>query len=209
VTWKGIGADMLAEAGVVDLYDDGVAIPYRLRDGSTLYQKRIGVNGQSWYEPAPSETIGLIPFGLDSIPWGRLREDSILIVAEGESDALCCREKLAEIAGRRVYALGMPGAHSWRDEWLRYLRPFSAVFVCPDGDEPGKRMATKIQRDCRWARIVLLPEGDDLRSLMQRDGAEALLPLFDESTWLLQLDLGIRVCRTFGEMESWMRRPLA
>jgi hypothetical protein len=206
VTWKGIGAEMLAEAGVEDLAEVGVAIPYRLPSGEPLYFKRIAPTG-SWYEPSPLDLGGLIPLGLESVPWAKLRDEDVLFVTEGESDALVARERIAELNGRRVFTLGLPGAHSWRESWTRYLRPFSAVYVIPDGDESGQEMA-KVRKDCRWARLVELDDGDDLRSLVQREGAEALLPLLDEATWLLQLDLGVRACTTVEQLDDWMRRAM-
>lgn len=207
-TWKGLGFDVLDEAGFEDLYDDGWLLPYRLPDGSVLYSKRFAVHGGSWYEPSPIDAGGLIPYGLESVPWDRLRDDDVLFVCEGESDALCLRERVAELDGRRVFALGLPGANTWRKEWMHFLRPFSAVYVAPDGDESGRRMAATVRSDCRWARTVRLPEGDDLRGLIQRAGAFALLPLLDEATWLLKLELGLRASRTLDEMEAWMRRPM-
>jgi hypothetical protein len=207
-TWKGLGGDILVEAGFEDLYDDGYSLPYKLPDGTAVYSKRFGVSGSSWYSPSPLDVGGLVPYGLEAIPWGQLRTDDVLFVCEGESDALCARERIAELDGRRVFALALPGASTWRAAWMRFLRPFSAVYVVPDGDEPGRRMAARIRQDCRWARIVSLPGGDDLRSFVQREGAEALLPLLDESTWLLQLELGIRTCRRLELMDAFMRRPM-
>jgi hypothetical protein len=208
IGWKGLGFDILSEACVEDLYEDGFAVPYRLPDGSFLYCKRISVAGDSWYEPPPSNVGGLLPFGLETIPWNRLRSDDILFVCEGESDALCARERIAELDGRRVFTLGLPGASSWRVSWTRYLRPFGGVFVIPDSDDAGRRMAAKVRVDCPWVRIVDLPDGDDLRAFLQREGAHALLPLLDEATWLLKLWLGFRTCRTFDELEAWMRREM-
>ena len=207
-TWKGLGVDVVLEAGIEGLYDGGVAIPYRLPDGSFVYQKRIGATGSSWYEPSPLDVGGLVPYGLESVCWEGLREDDILIVAEGESDALAAREHIAELDSRRVFTLGLPGASTWREAWLRFLRPFSAVYVVPDGDEAGRKMAAAVKHDCRWARVVVLEQGDDLRGLIQREGAEALLPFLDEASWRLQLELGLRACRTLDEMEAWMRRPM-
>lgn len=207
-SWKGLGFDILSEADLEVLNEDGWALPYKLPNGSVAYSKRWSVNGESWYEPSPLDVGGLIPFGLESIPWGRLREDDILIVTEGESDALVCRERIAELDGRRVFTLGLPGAHSWRESWAGYLRPFRAVYVIGDADAPGRKMASKVRADCRWVRVVELPDGDDVRAFVQREGAEALLPLLDEATWLLKLDLGFRVCPTLAELEDWMRRPM-
>ena len=81
------------------------------------------------------------------------------------------------------------------------------MYVIPDADDAGRRMAAKVRSDCLWARIVELPAGDDLRSLLQRDGGVALLPLLDEASWLLQLDLGVRACASIEELDAWMRRP--
>jgi hypothetical protein len=206
--WKGLGFDILGAAGVEDLVEQGIAIPYRLPDGRLAYTKRIAVDGRSWYEPSPISVGGLIPFGLESVSWARLRGDDILLVCEGESDALCARERIAEWDGRRVLTLGMPGATSWRSSWAKYVRPFAAVFVIPDADVAGRRMAGKVRVDCPWVRVVDLPDGDDLRSFVQREGAQALLPLLDEATHLLKVSIGFRICRTLDELEEFLREPM-
>jgi Toprim-like len=191
--WKGISREVLDEAGV-EVLDDGrgTVVPFRLPDGSVLYSKHIAITDESWYAPPPKEVGSLIPFGLDSIPWAGLRLDDLLVLAEGESDALAARQHLAELDGHRVFVLGCPGAKVWRPEWRRFVQRFATVYVVFDGDHAGKDGAWRVKNECRWVRIVRLPEGRDLRELLQAEGPEALLPFLDEADHELALDALLR-----------------
>ncbi len=48
-----------------------------------------------------------------------------------------------------------------------------------DGDRAGRAMNARIKRDVPWARPVWLPEGEDVRSLLQTSGPRALDGLLD------------------------------
>lgn len=171
--WKGLSLDVLDEAGV-DIDRGIVRVPYCDRDGRELYCKRFGRDGRSWYEPAGLE---LVPFGLETLPpagsrWPRY---CALLLCEGESDALAVRDVLGRYRAD-VLALALPGAGSWRDSWRSFVEPFPLVYVLGDGDEPGRRMNRRVRSAVPWASPVWLPDGSDVRSLLQAD-ADALWPL--------------------------------
>ena len=168
--WKGIAPDVLAAAGVE--HDRGsVRVPYRDRDGRELYCKRFGREHRSWYEPAG---ISLVPFGLETLPstWCRYPRFVALLLCEGESDALAVRDVLRHRDDDRAVeylALALPGALSWRNSWRTFLKPFPLVYVLGDGDEPGRRMNRRVRSAVPWARPVWLPDGSDVRALLQAD----------------------------------------
>ena len=64
-------------------------------------------------------------------------------------------------------ALGMGRAHP-------RLR---ARYLALDGDEAGRRATKRILPDLRGAAVVPIPEGSDVRSVLQTDGPEALVAL--------------------------------
>ena len=174
--WKGLLWLTLEEAGVV-VARDRVRIPYRLPDGRELYAKIVTTTGRVWCEPPPLSVGGLVPFGLETLPVDR-RDESLLFVNEGESCALAVREALAKwdrFPGG-VYTIALPGAGTWRPAWRDYVKDFRHIVVVPDGDEPGDRMADAVLRDLPWSRRVLLPAGEDARSIVQAGGARGLMP---------------------------------
>lgn len=178
--WKGLSLGALAEAGV-ELDRGTVRVPYRDRDGRELYCKRFG-RERSWYQPAGVE---IAPFGLETLLPQRSRYPRYcaLLLCEGESDALAVRDVLRyRDDGRAVeyFALALPGAGVWRDSWRSFLEPFPLVYVCGDGDEPGRRMNRRVRSAVPWARPVWLPDGADVRDLLQHD-PEALDPLLAEA----------------------------
>lgn len=167
--WKGISRDVLAEAGVRLEPRGIVSVPYRDRHGRELYRKCFPPDGRSFYRPAGIE---LMPFGAETLPpagrvWPRY---CALLLTEGESDALCVRDVLARYRND-VLALALPGASSWRDSWRSFVEPFPLVYVLGDGDDPGRRMNRRVRATVPWVRPVWLPDGADVRSLLQADPA--------------------------------------
>ena len=177
--WKEIAPDVLAAAGV-ELDRVSVRVPYRDRDGRELYCKRFGREHRSWYEPAG---ISLVPFGLETLPptWSRYPRFVALLLCEGESDALAARDVLRYRDDARAVeyiALALPGASSWRDEWRAFLEPFPLLYVLGDGDDAGRRMNRRVRSAVPWARPVWLPDGSDVRALLQAD-PDALTPYLE------------------------------
>jgi len=183
VSWKGLGEQVLRDAGVEEI-DGTVYVPYRGADGCPLFAKCFRY-ARSWIEPAGVEVV---PYGLELLPaspW--IAERSMLLITEGESDALAMREHLVG-----AFALALPGAGTWRTEWMRYLRPFLTIYVLGDGDEPGRRMNDRVAQDCRWARRVRLPDGQDVRGILQRDGRRGLLPYLEAADYDALLKSALR-----------------
>ncbi len=168
--WKRLSLATLAAAGV--RLDRGlVTVPYRDTSGVELYRKCVRSDGRSFYRPAG---IGLRPYGLETLPpAGSCRPTyAALLVCEGESDALAVRDVLGcrdDARAVEYLALAVPGAGVWRDSWRSFLEPFPLVYVLGDGDDPGRQMNRRVRAAVPWTRPVWLPDGEDVRSLLQTD----------------------------------------
>ena len=190
--WKGLSLDVLDTAGV-ELDSGVVTVPYRDTAGHELYRKCFRSDGRSFYRPAGIE---LVPFGLDTLPpEGSCRPlYGALLLCEGESDALAVRDVLGNRDAPRAVeylALALPGAGIWRDSWRSFLEPFPLVYVLGDGDEPGRQMNRRVSAAVPWTRPVWLPDGQDVRSLLQAD-LSALDP------FLAQADADARAWAAFA-----------
>lgn len=167
MTWKGISADVLAAAGVAE---EGrlIRVPYRLPDGRLFKTRVFTRTGRTWFEPAGLPNI---LFGLEKLTRTPSDEVSVrtLLVAEGESDALALRDQFPE-----ADVVGVPGAASWRSDWSLVIERYLTVYVLGDGDEAGQKMNAAVVHDVPWARAVRLPDGEDVRRLLQAGGRPAL-----------------------------------
>lgn len=191
--WKGVSFLVLEAADVV-VEPAEVRLPYCEPTGAVRYWRVKRGDGREWFAPKPTAVGGLLPFGLETLP--REPEDAesaCLFLTEGESDCLAIREAFAEWARfpGGVYAIGLPGAGSWRPAWRGYLERFRTILIVPDGDPAGDRMAVAVRRNLRWARLVMLDEGQDARSLLQAGGAAALLPFLEgaDRRWRIEVAL--------------------
>ena len=156
-----------------------VRVPYRYPDATTAKTKVFESNGRTWWSPIGVDSI---PLGLELLAHGEERGTRTLIVAEGESDTLAIRDALAvDHDGQPIDVIGLPGASTWRDDWMHYIIGYGRAYVVGDGDQAGRRMMESVMRSVGWARLVLLPGGMDARSLLQRDGHAALDPYLDEA----------------------------
>jgi hypothetical protein len=120
--WRGIGSVTLIEAEVTPR-GDLVEIPYRDAKGKLYLTRVVTPTGPRWWRPKGRRVI---LFGLDRLP-NHPREDDILFLCEGESDTLAVRDSIATLADRRVFALGLPGAATWRSKWATYLKRFATL----------------------------------------------------------------------------------
>jgi 5S rRNA maturation endonuclease (ribonuclease M5) len=171
-TWKGLPCAVLVDAGVVR--DGGlVRIPYRLADGGLYAERVVAPSGRRWW--APGDGRPMIPFGLERLTASP--HDRGLLVAEGESDALALRAWF----GWGYDVLGIPGATAWRAQWRRHLLPYAAIYVFGDGDAAGREMAFAICRDFPRVRTVPVPDREDVRSLLEREGPGVIDELLGEA----------------------------
>jgi hypothetical protein len=143
-----------------------VRIPYRRPDGSEWNARIVTATNRRWWERAFADCQGdPIPFGVERLPSAAVAACSVLLIAEGESDALALRHAYPDI-----YVLGIPGSGNWRSAWAEYASAFAQVYIVGDGDPAGVNMNRRVLEDVPDAVIVRLPVGDDARSILQSHG---------------------------------------
>jgi 5S rRNA maturation endonuclease (ribonuclease M5) len=174
--YKGLPDVVLIDAGV---RIDGrtITIPYRSPGGAVHNRRVIDEAGQWWQ----TRGLSLILFGLELVPEVETRKHRQLWICEGESCTLALRGEIAEWRGLPVDTIGVPGATTWRSEWAHYLHEYAAVYLFPDGDEAGNRLAQNVTRDVPHVIRVHLPAGLDVRDVIQRDGGDRLEELIVEA----------------------------
>lgn len=201
--WKGLPHGVLADAGVT-VSCGLVRVPYRDRDGTELNAKFFPLRpdssaARSWWEQSGR---ALTLFGPETLPSPRVAPWVPLLLCEGESDALAVRHAVAGNAA----VLAVPGAGTWRREWRRPLEPFPVIYVLGDGDRAGRAMNAEVKRDVPWARPVWLPDGEDARSVVQRDGVDALELFLAEADRDARLAAAFVLARDLDECEALLGR---
>ena len=88
-------------------------------------------------------------------------------ITEGELDAIT-----ADMVG--IPAVGVPGAQTWKPYMAELFLGYRTVNVLADGDEPGMGFAKQVAKTLPNARIIPMPPGDDVNSLVMSQGKEAL-----------------------------------
>lgn len=85
-----------------------------------------------------------------------------VVVTEGEFDCIAASQ-----AG--LQAVGIPGASNWKSEWGRvfYNRE---ITVLADGDDAGHDFAEMIATKLHGVRIIDLPSGEDVNSMLVKKG---------------------------------------
>lgn len=97
-----------------------------------------------------------------------LEPSPVVCVTEGEFDAVT-----ADLCG--LPAIGVPGAESWQKHFKEPLLGYETVYVLADGDRPGMRFATAVAGQLANAKILPMPPGEDVNSLVLSQGKQALL----------------------------------
>lgn len=92
---------------------------------------------------------------------------SSIAITEGEVDAIS-----ATLAG--VPAVGVPGVQSWKKFFAEPFLGYTDVLVLADGDEPGLEFARAVAQQIPAARVVPMPPGYDVNSLVVKLGKEEL-----------------------------------
>ncbi|QGH80619.1 DNA primase [Mycobacterium phage Rahalelujah] len=91
-----------------------------------------------------------------------------MAITEGEIDAIT-----AELAG--VPTVGVPGSQMWKPYFRELFLGYRNVNILADGDEPGMEFARQVAKTLPNARIIPMPDGEDVNSLVTTQGKDALL----------------------------------
>ncbi|HEX6093972.1 MAG TPA: DNA primase, partial [Dongiaceae bacterium] len=185
---QGMSDDLLIEAGLAKLPDDGrnafgyfrgrVMFPITDRRGRVIaFGGRILDQGEPKYLNSPETPLfhkGRVLYGLAQAQ-AAAREKSEVIVCEGYMDVIALAE--AGIGG----AVAPLGTALTEDQILELWRLAPEPILCFDGDAAGQRAAARaIERALpllspgKSLRFAILPPGDDPDSLIRRGGEAAM-----------------------------------
>lgn len=97
-----------------------------------------------------------------------------VFICEGEIDAMTAHQV-------GLQAVGVAGVSNWNNNWWRIFNNHT-VFVLADNDDKGQgaAFAEEVSQCLRDVTTVLMPDGHDVNSLVQSEGAQALLNLIKE-----------------------------
>lgn len=91
-----------------------------------------------------------------------------MAIAEGEIDAIT-----AELAG--IPTVGVPGSQTWKPFMRELFLGYRIVNILADGDEAGMDFAHQVAKTLPNARIIPMPDGEDVNSVVVKQGKHALL----------------------------------
>lgn len=101
---------------------------------------------------------------------GDIFKDTLDIgIVEGELDTIVMSEAVG------FPCIGIPGADMWLPWWTDILRDFRRVFVFEDGDDPGRKMGDKVQKELGMSVVrVPYPDRQDTTTMYLKYGADKL-----------------------------------
>lgn len=149
---KGFNLETLTKLGVKDDMHSSipaVAIPYYDPKGKFLfYRHRLALSGKmKFHQPAGTPLTMYFMQFLDTY------DPSYIIVVEGESDA-------QTLIQHGLQAIGLPGAGSWKEDFVPLLAKFSTVYVVKEPDQGGETLLKKLTESKLADHITVLGLGD-------------------------------------------------
>ncbi|QAY02988.1 DNA primase [Mycobacterium phage Gemma] len=97
-----------------------------------------------------------------------LRQSPIIAITEGEIDAIT-----AQVCG--IPTVGVPGAQAWQQHFREPFLGYREVFILADGDEPGMQFANTVAKTLPNSKVIPMPPGEDVNSLVIKQTKRALL----------------------------------
>ncbi|AEJ93373.1 DNA primase [Mycobacterium phage SuperCallie99] len=91
-----------------------------------------------------------------------------MAITEGEIDAIT-----AELCG--IPSVGAPGSQMWKPHFRELFLGYRTVNILADGDDAGMEFAKSVAKTLPNARIIPMPDGEDVNSLVMTQGKDALL----------------------------------
>lgn len=92
------------------------------------------------------------------------QDSKYICVTEGEIDTITMSVKTVHPS------IGIPGANNWKPHYAKILDDYETVIVLADGDNAGAEFAKKVAREVPATKIITLPEGEDVNSLITQQG---------------------------------------
>lgn len=100
-----------------------------------------------------------------------LAKSDTIAICEGELDAVILTHRVG------IPAVALPGADTWKNRsyYPRIFADYTNVFVFPDNDEAGRKLATDIVKSLDDVTVVILKPGYDVTDTFLEEGTEGLL----------------------------------
>jgi len=181
---KGLSLELCKKAGVIkedgkDYFYEKIIFPYFYRNRVVLIRCRTNPNeAEKAYFPLKDYPIRLY------------NEDTLfnaqnVIICEGELDCLI----LIQMGFKHVVAI--PGASSFKLEWIEKFRDCRFVYLALDADKSGEKGMLRIAEMLgEQARIVQLPKGMDVNGyFLAGNGKEDFESLLNKSMTRLELKI--------------------
>lgn len=96
-----------------------------------------------------------------------------MCITEGEIDAI-------SLVAAGFHAVGVCGADSWKRHHPRLFAGFDKVYIFGDGDDAGRKFSRTVCGSIPSGIEVILPEGQDVNSILVAGGPEAVRELVGE-----------------------------
>lgn len=187
---KKLDKNFLISLGVTD-GKDCINIPYRDIDGTLVRMRQR-------YSPASKKRFNwstgtqIIPYGLWLLQTMKAKNHIFLV--EGESDA-------QTLWYHQIPALGIPGANTFKDEWVQYIQDFNEIYIYTEPDKGGqaflRRVCEALNKAGYQGKVYMFTLGSfkDISDLHVNskddvDFAESLEAEIEKAT---QIDLGMVV----------------
>lgn len=97
-----------------------------------------------------------------------LKPAASVAITEGELDAIT-----AQACGQPT--VGVPGAQAWQPHFRELFLGYRDVYLLADGDDAGRQFAHTIAGELPNAKVIPMPPGEDVNSLVVTQGKDALL----------------------------------
>lgn len=97
-----------------------------------------------------------------------MQQTPVVAITEGEIDAIT-----ADLCG--IPAVGVAGAHVWQPHFRDLFLGYRDVYVLADGDSAGQQFGTTIAEQLPNAKVIPMPPGEDVNSLVVKHGRNALI----------------------------------
>jgi DNA primase len=97
-----------------------------------------------------------------------LKDTANIAITEGEIDAIT-----ATVCG--IPAVGVPGSQNWQPHFREPFLGYRNVYVLADGDDAGMAFATQVASSLPNGKIIPMPTGEDVNSLVNSKGKDELL----------------------------------
>lgn len=149
-----------------EMFRGRLSIPYVTRAGVVnLKFRRIGESGEGKESPKYLNLPGFETnlYHVESF----FEQSNFMCVAEGELDTL----SLVSIG---LPAVGVPGVSSWKSYYRRCFEDWPVIYGFCDGDQPGHDFGKFLAKEVK-ARPIHMPPGEDVNSMLVKEGPEWLL----------------------------------